>query len=151
MTTSDDRLHALVTGRNVRTELALEVRAALNKLACITAHGKNNQLVLEAVRDDLRAAIEGDPQDDGEAVTEDWLRSLGRRQRDCEAGLWVVATDGSRFDVEYWPKDESLRLYASNLCPDGTLSMGGTNIVCHKPTRGDVRRLCSVLRLPFEG
>jgi len=86
------------------------------------------------------------PADDDTPVDETWLRDRGAEQIDSIVQHWVIARADNRFEVYYFPKDDTLRLLANNLNADGvTTSLGGCHVVTAKPTRGAVRRLLSAL------
>ncbi len=89
--------------------------------------------------------------DDETAIDETWLRAMGCPQMDSIAQQYVIGSISDRFEIDYFPKDQSLRLYASNLNSDGvTTSAGGMHIVSRNPTRGQLRTLAAALGIPLK-
>jgi hypothetical protein len=123
-----------------------ELRAAWTAYATCDYSAVSGSVVQDRFREAAIAYLAEHRADDDELVTEDGLRRRDAKQVDSIAGQWIIASDWQFFDVMFFPKDRTLRLYAANLDSDGvTRSMGGCAPVKTDPTWGDVNRLLLAL------
>ena len=83
-------------------------------------------------------------------ITEESLRANNFPRIDSIAGHYVLNCN-EWFDLLFFPKDRTLRLYASNLNADGvTKSLGGCAPVMTDPTWNDAIALSEALKLPLD-
>jgi hypothetical protein len=95
-----------------------------------TYHGKESTLVGDWATL-ARAYLAEHPADDGEAITEDWLRAVGFKSMPSEVGLWLDKTVG--VDL----RSDTPGCVVCNARP-------------RIATRGDLRRLAEALGIPLE-